>query len=309
MIKVPDPLAASHHKYFGRAGDAWIAAAPAMAERYLELWNCTPDGPHASGAVAWVLPVRTESGEPAALKLQPVDDETVGEPLALRTWDGAGAVRLLRSDPQTGTMLLERGDSNRTLDHEPDDLVALQTLSELLARLTAIPAPAGLRRLSEITEDLIQRADAVLDRISRDDHRRLITDCTAAVQEVRGEAGDRLLHWDLHYQNVLAALPGSGREPWLAIDPKPLAGDPCFDLFPALHNRWHDVLASSDVDRSVLRRFDLMTEVTGLDRRRAAAWTLGRVLQNLVWSAESGVDEGHGDIDRRVAAILLIHRL
>ncbi|MEV4125830.1 aminoglycoside phosphotransferase family protein [Nocardia sp. NPDC049707] len=37
-----------------------------------------------------------------------------------------------------------------------------------------------------------------------------------------GEPGERLLYGDLQYENVLA----SEREPWLAIDPKPLAGEP-----------------------------------------------------------------------------------
>jgi streptomycin 6-kinase len=36
----------------------------------------------------------------------------------------------------------------------------------------------------------------------------------------------------------------------------------------------------------VLRRFALMVEVLGLDRERAVAWTLGRVLQNALWDIE-----------------------
>lgn len=31
-----------------------------------------------------------------------------------------------------------------------------------------------------------------------------------------------------------------------------------------------------------------MTEVLGLDRERAGAWTLGRVLQNSLWHIEDG---------------------
>jgi hypothetical protein len=38
----------------------------------------------------------------------------------------------------------------------------------------------------------------------------------------------------------------------------------------------------------VRRRFDLMTEILGLDRRRAAGWTLARILQNALWEAENG---------------------
>ncbi len=33
-----------------------------------------------------------------------------------------------------------------------------------------------------------------------------------------------------------------------------------------------------------------MVDALGLDRRRAAGWTLGRVLQNLLWRLE----DGHG---------------
>lgn len=90
------------------------------------------------------------------------------------------------------------------------------------------------------------------------------------------EPGDRLLHWDLHDENVLA----SARAPWLAIDPKPLAGDPGFELWPALDNRF-------DADE-ITWRFDAMTDVLGLDRARARAWTLGRLLQNSLWDIEDG---------------------
>jgi hypothetical protein len=78
------------------------------------------------------------------------------------------------------------------------------------------------------------------------------------------------------------------RQPWLAIDPKPLAGDPGFELLPALDNRWEEVVATGNMTRAVLRRFDLLTEVLGLDRQRAIGWTLGRVLQNALWDIEDG---------------------
>ncbi|NEY35342.1 hydroxyurea phosphotransferase, partial [Streptomyces sp. PRKS01-65] len=102
--------------------------------------------------------------------------------------------------------------------------------------------------------------------------------------------GDRLLHWDLHYGNVLA----SARAPWLAIDPKPLAGDPGFELLPALTNR-HD-------PADTRWRFDAMTGVLGLDRARARAWTLGRVLQNCLWHVEAGtpLEYEHLEIARRL---------
>jgi streptomycin 6-kinase len=231
-----------------------------------------------------VYPVRRSDGTAAALKIQPVDEETVGEPAALRTWDGRGTVRLLEHDPDSGVMLLERLDPQRPLARLPDVHAALAILSGLLARLSTTAAPAGIRRLQDVAGQMLTRAPAVLPRLADPDDRRLVRSCTAAVADLLPVQESRLLHWDLHYDNVLAGE----REPWLAIDPKPLAGEPGFELFPALRNRWGEIAATGDVDGAVRRRFDLMTEVLGLDRRRAAAWTLGRVLQVVLWDVDDG---------------------
>jgi streptomycin 6-kinase len=231
-----------------------------------------------------VLPVIRPDGTPAVLKLQHVDEEHLGESTALRIWDGRGAVRLLDEDPATGTMLLERLHDHRSLDDVPDDLAATRVIADLLARLTAYPAPPDLRGLGVIAERMLAQVPTAVGRLAAAGERRLIERWAATVAEVADEPGDRLLHWDLHFQNVLAGE----REPWLAIDPKPLAGDPGFDLLPALHNRWDDIVATGDVSRAVLRRFDLMVEVLGLDRQRAVAWTLGRLLQDGLWDIEDG---------------------
>ncbi|MEV6671157.1 aminoglycoside phosphotransferase family protein [Streptomyces sp. NPDC051162] len=290
-ITVPAELAGFHDTFDGEVGRAWIAALPDLAADFLDRWGLRLDGPASHGMVALVLPVRRPDGTRAALKLQPVTDESVDEPAALRAWGGDGAVALLDHDAESGTMLLERLDADRSLMSVPDAEDALRTLSELLARLLKTPAPAGLRTLTDVTAAMLAEVPSALPTLPGTAERRLVADCAAAVREVAAEPGEgRLLHWDLHYANVLAPLPGSGREPWLAIDPKPLVGDPGFELLPALHDRWDDLAATGDVTRAVLRRFDVMTEVLGLDRRRAARWTLGRVLQNALWDIEDAED-------------------
>ncbi|MEV0559144.1 aminoglycoside phosphotransferase family protein [Streptomyces sp. NPDC050597] len=264
-------------------------------EEFLERWGLRQEGTPMSGRVSVVLPVVLGDGTRAALKLQDVDDETVGEGLALRTWGGDGVVRLLDEDAETGTLLLERLDEGRPLDAVPDVMEATGILAELLARLTAVPAPEGLRRLDGVVAGMFERLPAVLKSLEGEGgdegDRRLLKDCAAAVREVADEPGDRLLHWDLHFENVLAAE----REPWLVIDPKPLAGDPGFELLPALWNRYDE--------GRLARRFDLMTETLGLDRERARAWTLGRVLQNSLWQVEEG--EGLDAEQVGIARVLL----
>ncbi|MET9804746.1 aminoglycoside phosphotransferase family protein [Streptomyces sp. NPDC006368] len=299
MIEVPAELARIQSEVNGEEGRAFIAALPGRAERFLEEWGLRWTGPVMHGWSALVLPVVAGDGTRAALKLQLLDEESEGEGAALRAWRGQGAVRLLREDSSTGTLLLEWLDGAASADEESgsegpgsaaegfggrvrslsdveDAREATRILAELMARLVAVEAPAGMRSLGDIAARMLEDVPDAVGELAREEDRRLLRDCAAAVREVAGEPGDRLLHWDLHFDNVLAA----GREPWLAIDPKPLAGDPGFELLPSLFNRF-------DPD-DVLWRFDLMTEVLGLDRDRATAWTLGRVLQDSLWHVEDG---------------------
>ncbi|CAL9357154.1 hypothetical protein SUDANB121_00599 [Nocardiopsis dassonvillei] len=296
VVRLPARVAAALTRF---CGPAWVADLPRRAAERLDAWNLTPAGGPMHGAVALVLPVTTADARPAVLKIQPVDEETRGEPDALRAWDGHGAARLLDHDPATGDLLLEALDHGRDLDstidaHGLDQ--ALETIAGLLTTLNAHPGPPGLRHLRPMTERLVERARrlaaadppgeqaAALDRWSR----------TAA--DIAPEAGDRLLHWDLHYRNVLAPLPGTGRGPWLAIDPKPLVGDPGYELLPAL---WNRPPRGPGAERLLRRRFDLLTEAMRLDRDRARAWTLVRALENTVWSLE----DDEPDIGHRMLAI------
>jgi streptomycin 6-kinase len=303
-IEVPEALVSWHRKWFGESGCAWIDALPDLAAGLLDRWQLQPDGAPTSGAFALVLPVLKADGTPAVLKLQPRVDETAGEPDALHAWNGNGAVRLLDHDPASGSMLLERLDADRTLDTVRDDLAALQILSELLARLNAVPAPAGLRRLSDVGADLLDRVPRALTLVPDPSQQGLIRACASALEEVLSEPGDRLLHEDLHYFNILAPHPADPREPWLAIDPNPLAGDPGFELLPALHNRWAGAVFSGDVPRTIRRRFDLMTDILGLDRQRATAWTLARILQYALRDIENDDTIWHTEPDRAIARIL-----
>ncbi|MEU3738288.1 MULTISPECIES: aminoglycoside phosphotransferase family protein [unclassified Streptomyces] len=292
-IRIPDGLIESQYEYAGEPGRAFIAALPARVAEFVERWELTVDGPSMHGMAALVLPVVRSDGTPAAVKFQLLDEESEGEPVGLRVWGGDGAVRLLDHDAGTGTMLLERLDSGRMLSTVEDTHQAVLIIAELLARLTSVPAPAGMRRLGDIAGEMLDDLPEALKAIPDPVERALVERCGGAVREVIGEPGDRLLHWDLHFENVLAAE----REPWLAIDPKPLAGDPGFDLWPALNNRF-------DTD-DVLWRFDAMSEVLGLDRERARAWTLGRVLQNALWEIEDGraLDAEDLEVARRLLGV------
>lgn len=282
--EVPPSLVASYARAFGEEGRIWIAGLPALAAELLERWELRRDGAVGAGEASLVVPVLRADGSRAVLKLQLPRAETAAALIGLSTWNGVGAVRLLGHDPDTSSMLLERLDAARTLTSVEDDDVAMGILAALQARLVSVPAPPGLRGLGDVATEMLERVPRAITALADPAERQLLRGWAAAVGELAKEPGDRMLHWDLHYGNVLAAQ----REPWLAIDPEPLAGDPGFDLWPALDSGWEDVVAKGDAPRVVRRRFDLLTEVLGLDRARASGWTLGRLLQNALWDIDDG---------------------
>lgn len=278
-LVIPPRLIESH----GKDHAEWLAALPEQAAEYVGRWDLTLDGEPLNGMASLILPVVRRDGAEAMLKLQPVNDESESEALALKTWNADDVVEVFEDDPDASTLLLERLEP-RTLNDVPDPVEATRILGELLTRLMVVPAPPDVRRLADIAGQMVEDAPGLIPRLSDPVEQRLARRCVAQMRELLPEGGDRLLHWDLHYGNVMAAH----RQPWLVIDPKPLAGDPGFEIMPVLWNRWDDLVATGDVGRAIRDRFDLMLEITGIDRDRALGWTAGRILQNVLWETEDG---------------------
>ncbi|HUR74769.1 MAG TPA: aminoglycoside phosphotransferase family protein, partial [Sporichthya sp.] len=237
----------------------------------------TPDGPPVAGRLSLVVPVVDADGRPGALKVGYPHEEAAQEHLALRYWGGAGAVELLRADPHRFALLLERaGPDDLT---ERWDLEACEIVGELYGRLH-VPAPPQLPSLAAQLErwtEQLRQAPAALPP-------RLVEQAIALGIDFASDPGcsGTLIHTDLHYENVLAAE----REPWLVIDPKPLSGDPHYELAPMLTNRWDEV--AGQVRAAVRRRFDTLVDVAGLDEDRARAWVVVRVVHSAVWAVEDG---------------------
>ncbi|WIY03392.1 aminoglycoside phosphotransferase family protein [Amycolatopsis mongoliensis] len=282
-LRVPPLFADRAPRVLGPEAAAWVAALPDLAAAYARKWGLTFEGEAMHGYVGVVQPARLADGTPVVLKLGWRDEESADEPLALSTWAGRGAVLLLESAPGDGVLLLERLDAWRTLDDLPlRD--AVPRLGELARRL-AVPAPPSLRRhlrteAAKLAEELPRRWAALGEPFER----RLVDDAVAICRELGPSAGGLLVNEDLHFQNVLAG----SREPWLVIDPKPLAGDLEWGVIPVFWNRF----AESTLDE----RFALVVASHQLDAGKARAWTLVRAVQNWLWMLED-LEEFEADSD------------
>jgi streptomycin 6-kinase len=254
----------------------WLDALPRLIRDVLGEWRLVPDGAVATGVCAAVVPVRDERGTPAAVKFAWPHSEQRLEHLALQAWRGEGAIRLLRADPSRDVMLLERAQSV-DLTTVPV-LEACRIVANLYPRLH-IPATPQYDLLSEhcarwSRELLDLPKNAAVPR-------RYVEHAASLAADFSSDAATDgvLVHTDLHYFNVLAAE----REPWLAIDPKPLSGDPCFEIAPLLWNRWDEVTASCDVRGALRERFYTVVDVAGFDEDRARNWVIVRELVNVLW--------------------------
>lgn len=252
----------------------------------LEEWELREDGPPRHGSSALIVPVRQADGSPAILKLDKgsgAQDAALG----LTRWGGRGAVRLLRAHPRRGALLLERLEDMSLADSW--DVEACETVGALYG-LLHVPAPPQLRRLSSYVADVADRL-AQLPRSAPIPHRLVAQAMSLGRRFAADSATDgTLLHTDLHYRNVLEGADGS----WLAIDPKPLSGDPHYEPAPLLWNRYDEL--QGDVRNGVRRRFHAAVDAAGLDEDRARDWVIVRMMATAVGALEDRL-AGRGDRD------------
>jgi streptomycin 6-kinase len=294
-MPLPIPSGLDGQRRLGPAWAAWLDRLPRLAEEVVEEWGLALDGRPMHGYASLAQPVRTSNGRPAVLKVSfDGDEESLHEGIALQRWHGDGAVELLRADPHRRTLLLERLHTEDLGDLW--DVEACEVVAGLYARLH-VPALPQLRSVTSYVERWAA-ALAGMPRNAPVPHRLVEQALSLARDLVADDASTgTLVHGDLHYANVLAA----DREPWLAIDPKPMDGDPHYEPAPLLWNRWDELAAApGGVRDGVRRRFHAIVDAAGLDEDRARDWVVVRVVLNAHWSVQDAERAGRDlDADER----------
>ncbi|WP_328995705.1 aminoglycoside phosphotransferase family protein [Kribbella sp. NBC_01245] len=257
----------------------WLDGLPKLVRQVMDDFRLAAAGEASYGECALVVPVTTADGDEAMLKLGFPHWEAELEHLALRDWNGDGAIRLLRADPRRYALLLEKAHSRDLTSLE--DVEACEVVANAYKRLH-VPAGPQYRLLSEQaarwSQELLELP------VSAPVPRRYVEQAAALARDFAADAAcdGRLIHTDLHYFNVLAA----DREPWLVIDPKPLSGDPHYEVAPLLWNRWPEVVETGDIRTAVRRRFHTVVDTAELDEERARDWVIVRELVNILWSLQ-----------------------
>lgn len=218
-------------------------------------WGIELDPPFAFSHWSYVAPTR----DGAVLKLVPLDDDEADEEAdALQLWAGDGAIRLLRHDRGRRALLLERARPGTDLSAVPED------------EATAIAVAVGLRLWRPAAGPFRWIGDHVPRWLDRAERRAgpgselvpLARELLASLDVGR----ETLVHGDFHHHNLLDA---GGR--YVAIDPKPMLGEPEFDVFSFLRNPLSYTMRPDVTERRIAA-----FAAAGLDEPRIRAWSVIR---------------------------------
>lgn len=282
--------------------EQWRASVPSRLRHAVDRWGLEPGTAYRGGSVSHVLSVRTPDGVDAVLKLSFPHREARHEAAALTWWDGDGSVRLLGADPEDPfVLLLERCTPGTTLGdrHEQEAVARLTTGASLLVRLWAhgVPDAHGFERVADVTAEWAGLVEERMHAAAPPLDPGLVRHGAALLRSLPGGAGrEVVVHGDANPGNVLAAH----REPWLVIDPKPMVGDPAYDLGPLLH-QVDDPFAADRPEALVRERIGVLADVTGLPGERIAAWCTARAVEAALWHVSRGESSAAQDCMRRAA--------
>jgi streptomycin 6-kinase len=194
------------------------------------------------------------AGDHAVVKVTPPeDDEADEEADALELWAGDGAVRLLRHDPARRALLLERALPGDDIAGLPEDAA------------TAVAVEVGLRLWQPASHPFRWIGDWVprwLDGAEGHPLVPLARRLYAALAVGRGA----LVHGDFHHHNLLHSARGP-----VAIDPKPMLGEPEYDVPSFL---WNPLPYRMQLD--VTERRLSVFAAAGLDEERMRMWAVIR---------------------------------
>jgi streptomycin 6-kinase len=236
----------------------------------------------------YVAPAVRADGAGVVLKLGVPNPELLTEIAALRHYDGRGIVQLLDADEEVGLLLLERLKPGTTLLGLADDEEATAIAAQVMGDLWRLP-PAG-HNFPAVAKWAagMERLRHEFDGGSGPFPPRLVALAEALFADLLGSMSDPvLLHGDLHHENILRAE----RQPWLALDPKGVVGEPAYEVGALLRNPLPQLLSWPRPERIQARRLDILAEILGFDRQRMIAWSVAQAVLSAWWSYE---DHGHG---------------
>ncbi|MGC8488379.1 MAG: aminoglycoside phosphotransferase family protein [Clostridia bacterium] len=230
------------------------------------------------GAEGAAFRVAGPGGETFVLKIGD-RGRIAGEARALTALAGPALVRVVDCWASEGALLIEDITPGVQLAREEDEDVARHALHAVLAGLARVSDCTGVPTLAQ----WLQALDPFEVRLreAADPHADAVARALVLRQQLLASAPPaRLLHGDLHDQNMLSRRDGL----YIAVDPKGVGGDPAYEPACFLMNRWARRCGATAAE---MRREAGLTAVgAGFSPDRVWDWAFVHTALSLAWSAE-----------------------
>lgn len=273
MFVIPEAFACKMIAIGGEEGRAWIDRLPALLAACEQRWGLTI-GPPFALSFNYVAPAVRSDGTPVVVKAcLPNGEFTQAE--VLRLCDGRGMVQLLEYDQDEEVMLLERLVPGILLSTLEDDEEATSIAASVMRQVwRPIPVEHPFPAVSDWGQGFVRLRQHYAGG-SGPFPPALLAQAEALFAELTASmAKPVILHGDLHHENILSAT----RQPWLAIDPKGLVGEPAYETGALLRNELSVVFEATQPGRVMARRVNQLAEELGLDRERVRGWGLAQAV-------------------------------
>lgn len=223
--------------------------------------------------------------------------------LALRYFDGHGAVRLFCSDDGAQLMEYAAGEELVNLVERGEDENATRIIAQVIQQLHSVPQDApnsGMLTLDRWFRGLWQKAAADKQAGLRSIY---VRSASLAERLLADQRDIRVLHGDIQHYNIRHTSRG-----WLAFDPKGVVGERTYDCANTLCNPVMPELVHNET--RLLNNAAILADTLALELERVLAFAYVYACLNASWWLRLSSKEQAEDIVRwhlKVAGIIEPH--
>ena len=288
MSTLTNRLAHNVVDLWGDRGVTWLERLPTIIAGCEQRWSLVVMAPFEDLSYNYIAPAIRADGTEVVLKIGVSNRELTTEIAALLTFGGRGSVKLLEVDREGGVLLLERLRPGAQLWSVSDDDEVIHIAAHVMRQLwREVPEDHSFPTVNRWAEGLT-RMRRHFNGTTGPLPKVLVEKAEGLFKELLDSMADSvLLHGDLHQGNILSAQ----RQPWLAIDPKGIVGEPAYEVGALLRNISDRQLEREQPSLIMARRVDVLAEELGFDRNRLLGWGLAQAVLSAWWSVE---DHGEG---------------
>jgi streptomycin 6-kinase len=279
----PESFVSTNIEERGQEGVDWLKRLPSILADCEQRWSIKLGPPFQALSYNYTAPAVRVDGSSLVVKVCVPDTDFVSEVEALRLYGGVGAAQLYEYDIDLGVMSLERLVPGDMLSSVESDEEAISIAATVMRKIWH-PPPAGhhFLHVSDWARGM-EKLRAQFDGGPGPFPERLVQKAESLFADLLASMDTPVvLHGDLHHFNILTAQ----RQPWLAIDPKGILGEPAYETGAFIRNPIPDIYSAPNLTHLLDRRIRLFAEDLGFDPARIYGWATAQAVLSAWWTFE-----------------------